>query len=168
MPKHHFVKLESPFKSPIKLFFSITLPFFVQAVGSFVTNPSLPGWYESLNKPELNPPNWLFAPVWTTLYFLMGISLYLVWSSDSKSKIKRPAILLFFVHLALNSLWSFVFFDWLDISLALLVIITIWLLIVLLMILFSRINKLASYLLIPYLVWVSFATYVNFEFWRLN
>lgn len=154
-----------PIKIP-KLLLSIGLCFGAGIVGSFFTVSAIPTWYATLNKPSFSPPNWVFGPVWTVLYILMGISLYLVWIS--KSKAKQHALNLFFVQLGLNALWSIVFFGLHSPFLALLTIIVLWAMIILTMRAFLKINKISGWLLVPYLVWVSFATYLNYSIWALN
>ena len=143
------------------------------AVGSLFTVPAIPNWYASLEKPIFAPPNWLFGPAWITLYLLMGVSVYLIWLSLSNTSgeqnIKaRGAFWLFWVHLAFNAVWSPIFFGLKNPGLALANIIIIWLLIIILMVKFWKINKWSTYLLIPYLLWVSFATVLNYFIWYLN
>ncbi|MFA6605337.1 MAG: TspO/MBR family protein, partial [Patescibacteria group bacterium] len=121
-----------------------------------------------LNKPSFNPPSWIFGPVWTTLYILMGIALYLIWQEGLKKAFVKNSFILFIVNLVLNSLWSITFFGLQNPALAFLVIVLLWITILVLIIRFYRINKLASYLLIPYLLWVSFASVLNFSIWQLN
>lgn len=162
------VRLHSP-QVPInfpKLIFSIGLCLGAGVLGSFFTVSSIPTWYTTLNKPSFSPPNWIFAPVWTVLYILMGVSLYLVWIS--KSKLKQNALYLFFVQLGLNALWSLIFFGLHNPSLALVDIIALWVAIILTMRAFLKINKISGRLLVPYLAWVSFATYLNYSIWVLN
>jgi len=125
-------------------------------------------WYNTLNKPFFNPPSWIFAPVWTILYILMAISFYLVWKKGLKVKKVREAIAVFFVQLALNLLWSPVFFGYKNIFLALVIIIFMLFYIIKTILLFSKIDKRATILLYPYLIWVSFATILNFSIWFLN
>ncbi|MBI4158503.1 MAG: tryptophan-rich sensory protein [Candidatus Yanofskybacteria bacterium] len=137
------------------------------AIGSFFTAPVVQSnWYLELVKPALNPPSWVFGPVWTTLYLLMGISLWLVWKSNSKEKSK--AIWLFAVQLALNAIWSPIFFGAQSIGSALAVIILLWAAIVLTTLIFKKISKTAAWLLVPYIAWVSFALYLNYSIWMLN
>ena len=155
-------------KKPFLLITSLILPNLAGFIGAFFTTPAIPGWYAQLTKPSFNPPSWIFGPVWTTLYIMMGVSLYLIWSKGYKKQSIKLAINLFFVHLALNSLWSIAFFGLKNLALALLVITVLWLMIVFLIKLFWEINKKASYLLFPYLAWVSFASLLNFSIWRLN
>ncbi len=135
-------------------------------MGSIFTFSAIPNWYVTLNKPFFSPPNWVFGPVWTILYILMGISLYLVWIS--KSKIKQNAINLFFVQLGLNVLWSILFFGLRNPALALIDIVALWVAIFLTIKSFSKINKLAGNLQIPYLAWVTFASILNLSIVLLN
>ena len=130
-------------------------------IGSAFTFSAIPTWFATLTKPSFSPPNYLFGPVWIILYTLMGISLYLVWG-------KKKAVSLFLIQLAVNAGWSIVFFGFKNIGLALVVILVLWVLIVKTIWQFFRINKTASYLLIPYLIWVSFATVLNFSLYLLN
>ncbi len=125
-------------------------------------------WYNTLNKPFFNPPSWVFAPAWTILYILMAISFYLVWRKGLKIKKVREATAVFFVQLALNLIWSPIFFGAHNILLALVVIILMLFYIVKTIRLFLKIDKTAAYLLYPYLAWVSFATILNFSVWLLN
>ncbi len=148
------------------LILAIVLPFIAAAIGSYFTNPAIPGWFVTLNKPFFSPPNWLFGPVWTLLYFLMGFSLYLVWL---KQGIKFSGVqLVFYAQLVVNALWSIVFFGLQDPLAAFFVIIALWCLIVSCIIGFKKINKKASWLLAPYILWVSFASILNFSIWFLN
>jgi benzodiazapine receptor len=137
-------------------------------IGSLFTTPSIPGWYAGLRKPSLAPPNWVFAPVWTTLYALMGISLFLVWRKRSEKGLRRVAISAFILQLALNALWSYLFFGLQSPFLGVIGITFLWLAIVVTMVFFSRISKLAPLVLLPYLAWVSFAGYLNYLIFTLN
>ncbi|MFH1451128.1 MAG: TspO/MBR family protein [bacterium] len=148
-----------------KLIFSILLCEVVGGIGSLFTSPAINGWYETLEKPFFNPPNWIFAPVWTFLFLLMGIAFYLVFISPEK---KGKAILAFSVQLFLNVLWSFLFFGLRSPFFALLEIIVLWLAIFVTIKKFSLINRVAALALLPYLIWVSFATVLNFSIWMLN
>jgi benzodiazapine receptor len=137
-------------------------------IGSLATTPSIPTWYASLNKPPFNPPNWLFAPVWLTLFLLMGFAAYLVWQTGwQKTKVKQ-ALALFFVQLLFNVAWSFLFFYLKSPLFALIEIIILWLLILTTLISFTKINRFAGWLLVPYLLWVSFASILNFAIFKLN
>lgn len=137
-------------------------------IGSIFTTPAIPIWYASLNKPSFTPPSWLFGPVWLLLYTLMGISLYLIWQKGLENKKVKSAFLLFLINLVFNSLWSVLFFGFKNPQIALVDILLVWVLIIILMLRFLKIDKIASYLLIPYLLWVSFATALNFSIWQLN
>jgi len=137
-------------------------------LGSAFTTPSIPTWYAFLVKPSFNPPNWLFAPVWTILFILMGISAFLVWQKGLKKKGVKKALVFFLAQLIFNVLWSFFFFKFHSPFLALLDIIFLWFLILLTMIKFFKINNTAGLLLIPYLLWVSFASVLNYAVYWLN
>lgn len=133
-----------------------------------VTRESVTTWYPTLVKPFFNPPNWIFAPVWTLLYILMGIAAGLVWTSGSDEKAVKKALGFFALQFALNMLWSYLFFGLHNPILALVEIILLWLMIWETYNMFRKINKTAGYLLIPYLAWVSFATILNASIWWLN
>jgi tryptophan-rich sensory protein len=149
----------------IKLILCISLTLFVGAISGIATASGVSGWYVTLNKPIFNPPNFLFGPVWTILYILMAISFYLILQSD-KSILRTRAILIFCIQLFLNFCWSFLFFKFQVV--AFIEIILIWLSIFVMLIYFYKINKTASYLQIPYLLWVSFASILNGSIWVLN
>jgi benzodiazapine receptor len=137
-------------------------------IGSIFTTPSIPGWYAALAKPPFNPPNWIFAPVWTSLYALMGIAAYLVYEKGLKRNEVKKALAIFAAQLLLNTLWSVVFFGAHMILGAAVLIIFLWGLIVATIWLFSRISKAAAYLLVPYILWVSFASVLNISLYVLN
>ena len=145
----------------LKLLFSLLLPFLAGGLGSAFTTPAIPTWYATLNKPVWQPPSWLFGSVWTTLYVMMGLSLFFV----IKNKV---AITIFVIQLIFNALWSIVFFGMKNIGGALGVIAILWVLIVVNILIFYRLNKTAGILLVPYLLWVSFASYLNYTIWTLN
>jgi len=147
--------------------FSIILPLVAGFLGSFFTGPAVKTWYLVINKPSWNPPSWLFAPVWTSLFILMGIAFYLVWSMKMNNKV-RFAIKLFIAQLVLNVLWSVFFFGMGNFWLAFLEIIVLWIAIALTIVDFSKVNKTAAWLLVPYILWVSFASYLNFTIAILN
>lgn len=152
----------------LRLIVSISICFIVAWLGSLVTLSSISTWYSHLNKPFFNPPNWIFGPVWTILYLLMGISLYLVWNKGLKNMNVNKAIKIFLLQLVLNFLWSLVFFG-LHLPLAaFLTIIALWISIFYTMLLFKKISKSAYLLLYPYIVWVSFASILNFFVAILN
>lgn len=136
------------------------------AIGSLFTTSAIRTWYTILNKPSFNPPNFVFAPVWTTIYILMAIAFYLV--LKEKSKDKNTAVILFLVQLVFNVIWSVLFFGFHNPLLALSEIIILWISILLTIIYFYKISKNASYFLIPYLLWVSFAAVLNLSIVFLN
>jgi len=152
----------------IKLIIAIAIPVAVGAISGFFTATGVESWYQTINKPSWNPPGWIFAPVWTTLYIMMGVALFLVWKSDSSDILKKTAITLFTIQLVLNFFWSFIFFDQHQIGWALVEIIAMWIFILLTIFAFGNISKLAAWLLVPYISWVSFATILNYTIWKLN
>ena len=134
-----------------------------------VTRSAITTWYPTLIKPIFNPPNWIFAPVWSLLYVLMGIAAGLVWNQiENEKEAVKKALLFFAIQLALNSLWSLLFFGLHNPMLALIEIVLLWLMIYETYIKFVKINKIAGYLLLPYLAWVSFAIVLNASIWWLN
>lgn len=137
-------------------------------IGSFSTFANIPAWYAFLAKPDLAPPNWVFGPVWTTLYILMGIAAFLVWREGVNKRRVRQALVIFCFQLALNALWSVLFFGMRSLLLGLLGVAALWLSIALTMRLFARVSPAATWLLVPYLAWVSFASYLNYALWSLN
>jgi benzodiazapine receptor len=152
----------------IKLIISIVLPQVAGGIGSLFTMTSVTTWYVGLNKASFNPPGWIFGPVWTALYLMMGIALFLIWREGLQRQDIRRAVALFGIQLALNLLWSFMFF-YLKMPFAAFVeIILLWISILITILAFIRISKWAGILLIPYLLWVSFASILNFYLWRLN
>jgi len=179
-----------------KLVAAIAVSELAGIVGSLFTVSAIPTWYAGLAKPVLNPPSWIFAPVWTTLYLLMGIAAFLVWRTATASAAHaartvsaratqtapeaarqpyphhrrnvRIALGIFIAQLILNALWSIVFFGLHNPAWALVVIVTLWFMIVWTMAAFAKISRAAMYLLVPYLAWVSFAAYLNFAIWVRN
>jgi len=155
---------------------ALTLIFFViaceiiGALGSIFTIPNIPVWYASLTKPFFSPPNWLFAPAWTILFLLMGIALYLIWESKGKKVVQERKIALswFTIQFALNVLWSFLFFGMQSAFLGFVGIVFLWFSIIITILSFYKVNKKAAYLLIPYILWVSFATILNYSIMILN
>ena len=145
----------------------VALCLLVSAAGGVVTATSVDTWYQALAKPSFNPPDWVFAPVWTTLYFLMGVSGWRVWRR-SASRATRGALALFGLQLFLNFAWSALFFGFQRIDLALIDIVILFVAIVANMILFWRIERLATLLLVPYAAWVVFAIVLNVFIWLLN
>lgn len=145
---------------------AVVVCFVAAGFGSLATFSQIPTWYMTIAKPAWNPPSWLFGPVWTVLYLLMAISLYLLWTSKNKNRTK--AINFFYIQLVLNVLWSWMFFGWHQIGFAFVEIIVLWLAILATIIYSSKINQTASWLLIPYILWVSFAIYLNHSILLLN
>lgn len=147
----------------VKLLISLVIAHSAGVLGMLV-EPN--GWFDSLVKPVFMPPSWLFAPVWIVLYTLIGLSLYGVWTS--KAKDKSVALWLFGAQLVLNAAWSLIFFGAKSLLFALADILVLWSLIVLTIVYFRRINRLAGNLLIPYLLWVTFAAILNLSIVILN
>jgi benzodiazapine receptor len=137
-------------------------------IGSLFTFSAIPTWYATLTKPALNPPSWVFGPVWTTLYLLMGVSAFLVWQKGWARKDVKIALSVYVLQLVLNALWSIVFFGMQNPGLALVNIVLLFASIVWTMVLFFKISRPAMYLLIPYILWVSFASYLNYAIYALN
>ena len=136
-------------------------------VGSFFTVSSVNTWYNTLVHPALNPPSWVFGPVWTTLYILMGVAAFLVWKQGKGAR-KRRALIVFGLQLSPNALWSVVFFGLQWPLGGVVVIAAMWLSIVWTMVLFNNISRQSARLLWPYLAWVTFASYLNVAIWLLN
>lgn len=145
----------------------IALSFGAAFIGGLFTSASVDGWYRTLPKPAWTPPGWLFGPVWTLLYLAMAIAAWLVWRQHSFAKV-TAALSLFIVQLVLNAAWSAVFFGLQNIGLALVNIVLLWSAIAATMIAFWRINATAGWMFVPYILWVTFATALNFAIWRLN
>lgn len=152
----------------VKFVVSIVITLAIGFTGSLFTRPQIDGWFQEIQKPSWNPPNAVFGPVWTALYILMGIALFLVWKSKTRIENKRPAMILFFIQLILNFCWSLIFFDQHMIGLALVDIVILWVFILLTIFAFARVDRLAAWLLVPYISWVSFASILNYTIWRLN
>ncbi len=174
-----------------KLVVSIIICETAGVIGSFFTISEINTWYSLLKKPSFNPPDWIFGPVWTTIYILMGISLYLVWEKkfipvkEINIKNKKPwqkisekflsgkwqqlnIILIFAVQLILNIAWSVIFFGWHNPGVAFFALIMLWVAILFTIINFGRVSKISAILLIPYILWVSFAGFLNFIIWVIN
>jgi len=154
-------------KSILPLLISILIVFSFGFIGSLFTTSSITNWYAFINKPLFSPPNWIFGPVWTLLYILMGVSAFLIWQKRDNLKTK-PALIFYGIQLILNALWSIIFFGMHNPGLALLEIVILWLFILITLIKFYKINKTAGLLFIPYLAWVSFASILNYAIWMLN
>jgi benzodiazapine receptor len=151
----------------IKLVCSLLLPLGVGAVAGLFTAKAVPEWYATLNQPSFSPPSFVFGPVWTALYILLGVSLFLVWKLDS-GKERNLAILAFLIQLILNFGWSFIFFYFRMIGFALIEIVILWIAIVIMLYQFYKIKPLAAYINIPYLLWVTFASILNAAYCFLN
>jgi benzodiazapine receptor len=151
-----------------KLIAAVLFCIIMGSLGSLVTITGPSSWYSTLAKPFFTPPNWVFGPVWITLFTLMGIALYLVWESGSKKPEVRTAVIVFGAQFALNVLWSFLFFGLESPLLGLADIILLWVLIAATIVLFYRVRKGASYLLIPYIAWVSLAFLLNASIYLMN
>ncbi|RRO25600.1 TspO/MBR family protein [Flavobacteriaceae bacterium 14752] len=152
----------------LKIIICIVICLAVGFLASLATQTGVDNWYVTINKPSFTPPNAVFAPVWTVLYVLMGISSGIVWSRGLHHIWVKTALYHFVFQLLLNALWSLVFFNLEEPLWALFVIITLLILILLTIKWFKVVNNLAAYLLIPYAIWVAFALVLNFEIWRLN
>lgn len=147
---------------------SLLIVLVIAIVASLCTVPQIPGWYSTLNKPSFNPPDQLFAPVWTVLYIMIATAAYLVWKLRTDSGLYRNTRLVYFIQLALNFSWSIIFFGMHHIFLALVIIILLWFSIIANIYYFGRFSKTAAWLLVPYLLWVSFASVLNFSIYILN
>lgn len=152
----------------LKFFISVITCLAVGFIGSFFTRGSVDSWYVHLNKPFFNPPSWVFAPVWTALYIMMGVSAFLIWRKGLDKENVRTALSIFLMQLILNLLWSPAFFGMKSPIFGLAVIIPLWLAIAWTMALFFGISRLAASLLVPYIVWVSFASILNAALFYLN
>ncbi|MFB6124836.1 MAG: TspO/MBR family protein [Halanaeroarchaeum sp.] len=151
------------------LVFAVLVVEVVGGSGAVFTAQGLASWYDSLVRPAIAPPNWVFGPVWTTLFALMGVALWLVWrAAPDRPRAATVAVAVFAVHFLANLAWSAVFFGLRAIGPGLAVIAVLWLLIVATMGAFDRVNRRAALLLVPYLLWVTFAAFLNYRFWALN
>jgi benzodiazapine receptor len=149
-----------------KLIINITIPHLAGIIGGYFTASSVKTWYQTLHKPPFNPPNWIFSPIWLTLYTLIGIAFYLF---DNKDKFKNTNIyILYLLHIFLNAIWSILFFGMHQVFLALIDILLIITTLIILMKYFYKINKTSFYLLIPYLLWLFFALLLNYSILILN
>ena len=164
------MKIDNTFK----LIIAIVVSELAGVIGSVFTTPAISsGWYGALIKPSFNPPAWVFGPVWTMLFALMGVSAWLVWrgmgsrlrGNDRKIKI---ALILFSIQLVSNTLWSIIFFGLHSPAGAFIEIVFLWLAILATIIVFAKISRPAAWLLVPYILWVSFAAYLNFSIWMMN
>lgn len=137
-------------------------------LGAIFTTPAIPTWYASLAKPAFQPPNWLFFPVWTTLYTLMGIAAFLVWRKGLGQRQVQVALGIFAIQLVLNTAWTIIFFGLYSLFGAVIAIVFLWIAILVNIVTFWRMSKVAGALLIPYILWVSFAGILNYSVWMLN
>jgi len=151
----------------IKLLFAVVCVEAAGILGAFFTTPAIPAWYASLPKPALTPPSWVFGPAWTLLFALMGIAVYMVLSKGWARREVKTAFGIFSAQLALNVLWSALFFGMRNPAAAFAEIIILWLAILATIVSFSKISKPAAWLLAPYILWVSFAAYLNYSIWQL-
>jgi translocator protein len=149
-------------------FISMVITLAIGFVASLFTRPQITGWYSTLNKPTFNPPPWLFAPVWTALYIMIAIAAYLVWQQRDSSKTYKITASIYVAQLAFNFSWSMVFFGLHGISPALFIILLLWVSIILNIRWFKKYSKTAAWLLVPYLLWVSFASILNLSIYLLN
>ena len=145
----------------------LLLPLAVGGVSGYLTTQEIKGWFATLVKPSFNPPNYLFGPVWTTLYILMGISLYLIVQTP-KTDLRQKALIWFGIQLFLNFWWSIIFFKFHRLDIALIEILLMWVSIAATIHYFKQVKPLAGYLNVPYLCWVSFATILNTALFLLN
>ncbi|NQT30901.1 MAG: tryptophan-rich sensory protein [Deltaproteobacteria bacterium] len=155
-------------KDIIKLVVSIVACQGAGIIGSIFTTPNIPTWYAALEKPFFTPPSWLFAPAWITLYLLMAIAAFLVWRKGLGEEGVKCALTVFLVQLVLNALWSVVFFGLQSPLYGMVVILVLWIVILLTIIRFFKLSVAAGWLMIPYILWVSFASILNISIWVLN
>jgi len=137
-------------------------------IGSIFTTPKIATWYAALDKPGFNPPSWIFGPVWTALFLLMGIAAYLVWKKGLDNRGVKMALAIFVAQLVANVLWSVFFFGQENPGLGFAWILLLWAMIAWTIYEFRKISKTAAYLLVPYILWVSFASILNYSIWQLN
>jgi len=152
----------------VRVSFALGICLFIGFLGSLATQTSIDGWYLQLNKPSFNPPNWIFGPVWSVLFVLMGIAAGIVWNKGFYHKWVQIALYHFGFQLLLNASWSLLFFGLKEPFWALIDIIVLFVVLLFTIRWFKIVNKIAAYLLVPYAVWVAFAAILNFEIWRLN
>jgi translocator protein len=174
-----FLKTSPPVsykKDSLRLGISIAVPLMAGVIGSIFTSESVATWYQTIEKPSFSPPDWLFGPVWTTLYVMMGVSLFLVWratstttlTKDRRSSRRIAAFIAFGSQLILNVLWSFIFFGLRSPQLTFAEIVILLISIVVTIVIFYKISRIAAVLMIPYAVWVAFASFLNLQIWLLN
>jgi len=162
---------KKPKKSPINWYSLISWILLCESagiIGSLFTMSSIPTWYVGLVKPSFSPPNWIFGPVWITLYALMGIAAYRISHLGLRKPAVRNAVFLFLAHLLINTIWSIIFFGGQNIPLGFANIGALWVMIIILTLKFDALDSVSAYLMLPYLAWVSFATVLNYSLWLLN
>ena len=159
--------IQTPKRSLLVLVLFLVICFAAEAIGGAVTTPKIGTWYATLAKPSWNPPAWIFAPVWSALYFCMAIAAWLIWRQNATAGVRVP-LTLFGVQLVLNVLWSCIFFGLQSPGLACLDVLLLWGAVAVTMITFWQWSRTASILFVPYWMWVTFASVLNFAFWRLN
>ncbi|MEJ0053917.1 MAG: TspO/MBR family protein [bacterium] len=152
----------------LKLVIAIAVSELAGVIGSLFTIPAIPTWYATLVLPAFAPPSWIFAPVWTILFALMGVAAFLIWNEGLARRRVRTTLSIFAVQLVLNTLWSVIFFGFHNPAGALIEIVLLWLAILATVAAFCKVSKGAAYLLLPYVLWVSFAAYLNYAIWMLN
>ncbi len=155
-------------KKFLKLAAAIAISELAGIIGTISTTPAISGWYANLRKPFFGPPNWIFAPVWITLYALMGLAAFLVWRGGLNRSGVKKALLIFLVQLALNSFWTIIFFGLKSPGWALMEIIILWFAVFWTIKEFGKLSRPAAYLLLPYISWITFAAYLNLSVWFLN
>ena len=152
----------------VKLVIAVGVCELVGVLSSIFTVSAIPTWCADLIKPALNPPSWVFGPAWIMLYFLMGVAAFLIWKKGFERKDVKLALGIFGVQLFLNAIWSIIFFGLKNPGWAFVDITLLWLAILGTIIIFSKISRPAMFLLLPYILWVSFAGYLNYSIWTLN
>ncbi len=152
----------------VKLAISVGVSLSAGVIGSIFTAPAISEWYDMLEKPALNPPSWVFGPTWTVLYVLMGVAAFLIWKKGLDRTDVKTALWAFVIQLILNASWSVIFFGFRSPGPAFAEIVLLWMAIVVTMILFNRVSRPAAYLMTPYILWVTFAAYLNYAIWMLN
>lgn len=160
---------QKPISPILKISIMVVTCLVIGYLSSLVTREGVETWYQTIEKPSFNPPREVFSPVWTVLYIMMGVAAGLVWSRiDQQREMVRKALVFFWIQLALNALWSYLFFGLHNPFLALIEIILLWLMIYETFVQFNKVNRIAGYLFIPYLLWVTFATVLTGSIWWLN
>ncbi|RZK20802.1 MAG: tryptophan-rich sensory protein [Pedobacter sp.] len=154
--------------NPVAFIINVAITLSIGALGGWATAQSVKTWYPTLNKPSFNPPNWLFAPVWTSLYIIIGIAAYLIWIKRDRIAHFPRTIALYFIQLILNLCWSFIFFYLHEIGFALFEILILLIIIIINAVVFYKIDKWAGLLFIPYILWVSFASFLTYNIFILN